>query len=167
MELETPLQCSGGCANCPRMRQCGAAVPPPAEPVVPASAPATTPASTGNGALDIFLRENPSRGILRIQAFRGNQAIPVKGVQVTVSHRLSDGTNYVFYSGVTDESGLVDAITLPAPVLQQSVEQGEPHPDADYDVTAQLPGFETVKAIVNIFPGIKTVQPVQLQLQED
>lgn len=166
MELDTPLQCSGGCANCPRMRQCGAAVPPPAEPVVAASAPVPMPASTGNGALDIFLRENPSHGILRIQAFRGNQAIPVKGVQVTVSHRLSDGTNYVVYSGVTDESGLVDAITLPAPVRQQSVEPGKPHPDADYDVTAQLPGFETVKAIVNIFPGIKTVQPVQLQLQE-
>lgn len=166
MELDTPLQCSGGCANCPRMRQCGAAVSQPAEPPAPSAIPALAPTPAGNAALEAFLLENPSRGVLRVQAFRGNQAIPVKDVHVTVSRKLSDGTDYVFYDGVTDESGLVDAISLPAPELQQSVEPGEPHPDAAYELIAEHPEFETVRATVNIFPGIKTVQPVQLRLQE-
>ena len=173
MEPDTPLQCSGGCANCPRRKQCAAAAPQPVEPTTPA-APPTTPAtppaapvapSSENAALEDFLKENPSRGVLRVQAFRGNQAIPVKGVDVTVSRRLRDGTNYVFYTGTTDESGLVDAIALPASERQQSVEPGEPHPDAAYQLVARHPEFETVTATVNIFPGIKTVQPVQLQLR--
>ena len=50
---------------------------------------------------------------------------------------------------------------------QQSVEPGEPHPDAAYQLVARHPEFETVTATVNIFPGIKTVQPVQLQLREE
>ena len=175
MEPDTPLQCSGGCANCPRRKQCAAAAPQPVEPTTPA-APPTTPAtppaapvapSSENAALEDFLKENPSHGVLRVQAFRGNQAIPVKGVDVTVSRRLRDGTNYVFYTGTTDESGLVDAIALPAPERQQSVEPGEPHPDAAYQLVACHPEFETVTATVNIFPGIKTVQPVQLQLREE
>ena len=120
-----------------------------------------------NAALEDFLKENPSRSVLRVQAFRGNQAIPVQGVDVTVSRKLRDGTNYVFYTGTTDESGLVDAIALPAPERQQSVEPGEPHPDAAYQLVARHPEFETVTATVNIFPGIKTVQPVQLQLREE
>ena len=167
MEPDTPLQCSGGCANCPRRKQCAAAAPQPVEPTTPA-APPTTPAtppaapvapSSENAALEDFLKENPSHGVLRVQAFRGNQAIPVKGVDVTVSWRLRDGTNYVFYTGTTDESGLVDAIALPAPERQQS--------DAAYQLVARHPEFETVTATVNIFPGIKTVQPVQLQLREE
>ena len=46
-------------------------------------------------------------------------------------------------------------------------EPGEPHPDAAYQLVARHPEFETVTATVNIFPGIKTVQPVQLQLREE
>lgn len=159
MEPDTPLQCSGGCANCPRMGQCGVAAPQPVEPT------ASTAPPSDNTALETFLKENPSRGVLRVQAFRGNQAIPVQGVDITVSRKLSDGTDHVFYTGTTDESGLVDAIALPAPELQQSVEPGEPHPDAAYQLVARHPEFEPVTATVNIFPGIKTVQPVQLQLR--
>ena len=89
MESDTPLQCSGGCANCPRRKQCAAA-PQPVEPTAPAAPPTTpttppaapTAPSSENAALEDFLKENPSRSVLRVQAFRGNQAIPVQGVDV-------------------------------------------------------------------------------------
>lgn len=162
MELEAPLQCGGGCANCPRMKQCGAAA---AEKTAAVFAPAEP--SSGNAALDDFLRANPKQGVLRVQAFRGNQAIPVAGVDVQVSRKLGDGTEYVFYTGTTDESGLMDAITLPAPDLSQSVQPDELYPDASYQLTAVHPEFVPVTVSVDIFPGIKTVQPVQLQLREE
>lgn len=161
MELDTPLQCGGGCANCPRMGQCAAAASQPAESPVPVSASSDSP------ALEEFLKANPKRGALRVQAFRGNQAIPVAGVHVKVSRKLSDGTVHVFYTGTTDESGLVDAVSLPAPDLEQSVQPNEPYPDATYDLVAEHPDFTLVSVVVDIFPGIKTVQPVQLQLREE
>ena len=94
MPTESYYPCSAGCANCPRRQQCAVSSP-----------------------LEVFLQENPYRGLLRIQAFRGPQTFPVQGVAVTVSHAFSDGSEYVFFTGTTDESGIIDAISLrrPAP----------------------------------------------------
>ena len=144
MQEETFRGCSGGCANCPRMQQCMASQTP----------------------LEAFLRANPDRGILRIQAFRGPQSIPVEGVKVTVRRDFDDGTSHVFYEGTTDESGLIDPIALPAPDRSQSLSPGDANPSATYLVRAEHPDFETVDATVDLYPGIKTVQPIQQQLKE-
>lgn len=144
MQEETFRGCSGGCATCPRMQQCMASQSP----------------------LDAFLRANPDRGVLRIQAFRGNQSIPVKGVQVTVRRDFDDGSSHVFYQGTTDESGLIDPISLPAPDRSQSLVPGDDNPSATYTVRAELAGFEPVESTVDLYQGIKTVQPIQLQLKE-
>ena len=144
MQEETFRGCSGGCANCPRMQQCMAA----------------------GTSLDAFLRANPDRGVLRIQAFRGNQSIPVQGVHVTVRRSFPDGTSHVFYEGTTDESGLIDPIVLPAPDRRQSLSPGIDNPSATYEVLAELAGFEPVKSTVDLYQGIKTVQPIQLQVKE-
>lgn len=61
-----------------------------------------------------FLNQNPAKGTLKIQAFTARQALPVPGVHVIVSKRIGD-ENHVFFEGTTDESGLIDDITLPAP----------------------------------------------------
>ena len=144
MQEETFRGCSGGCANCPRMQQCMASQSP----------------------LDAFLRANPDRGVLRIQAFRGPQSVPVQGVQVTVSRSFDDGSRHVFYEGTTDESGLIDPIILPAPDRSQSLTPGIANPSATYTVRAEFPGLEPVEATVDLYRGIKTVQPIQLQVKE-
>ena len=144
MQEETFRGCSGGCANCPRMQQCMAAQSP----------------------LDAFLRANPDRGVLRIQAFRGNQSIPVEGVHVTVRRTFDVGTSHVFYEGTTDESGLIDPISLPAPDRAQSLSPGDANPSATYEVLAEHPEFQPVTVTVDLYQGIKTVQPIQLQLKE-
>lgn len=144
MQEETFRGCSGGCANCPRMQQCMAAQTP----------------------LDAFLRANPKRGILRIQAFRGPQSVPVEGGRVTVSRSFDDGSSHIFYEGTTDRSGIIDPISLPAPELAQSLSPGDAHPSATYTVRAEYPGLEPVEATVDLYPGIKTVQPLQLQVKE-
>lgn len=63
-----------------------------------------------------FIKENPSRGSLRIRAFAASEAIPIKGLKVLVSTEY-DNNNIVFFEGETNESGIIEKITLPAPKL--------------------------------------------------
>ena len=142
MPTEPYYPCSAGCANCPRRAQC---------------------AETTD--LEHFLLENPTRGTLRIQAFRGPQTFPVPGLAVTVSHAFPDGSEYVFYTGTTDESGLIRSISLPAPERESSLKPDQPHPDAAYIIRAQIDGLAPMAFSVAIFPEIETVQPIQLRLE--
>ena len=152
MNMEPYYGCSGGCAHCPRMRQCQGTG-------TPAEVPAQEP---GKMSLEQFLRENPDQGILRIQAFRGPQSIPVEGVKVTVSRQL-DGGEHVFFAGTTDNSGLIDPIVLPAPARSQSLRPDDANPSATYTVRAEHPQFQPQEITVNLYQGIKTVQPLQLK----
>lgn len=63
-----------------------------------------------------FIKENPSRGSLRIRAYTASGAIPIKDLKVTISTEFQN-SNIIFYEGVTNESGLIDKISLPAPKL--------------------------------------------------
>jgi len=128
----------------------------------PAAAPQTAPSNSPD--MDQFLSENTEQGVLRVQAFRGQQTIPVPGVQVTVFCPL-EGGDVVLFQGETDESGILDPIILPAPQAGQSLAPGGQEPGAAYTLLAEAPGFVPFRGTVKIFPGIKTVQPIQLQLQ--
>ena len=63
-----------------------------------------------------FIKENPSRGSLRIRAYTASGAIPVKGLKVIISTEY-DNNNIIFYEGVTNESGLIEKVSLPTPKL--------------------------------------------------
>ncbi len=143
MQMETYAGCGAGCAGCPRRQLCFGRETP----------------------LEAFERDNPGQGTLRIQAFRGPQTLPVEGVQVVVSHTFADGTSHIYFTGVTDESGLIDSISLPAPALSQSLHPGDAHPSAVYTVRSKADGFVPMENTVDIFQGIKTVQPLQLRLE--
>lgn len=108
-----------------------------------------------------FLQENTRSGILRIQAFAGQQAIPVVGAQVTVSREFQDGMRE-FASGLTDENGVLDGIVLPAPnkILSESPTGEAPY--ATYDIRVSHPDYRTeIYQQVPIFDGIKSIQPVR------
>ncbi len=136
----------------------------------PIAAGSGTPAAMPQGApssspdMDQFLATNTEQGVLRVQAFRGRQAIPVPGVQVTVLCPLAGG-DVVLFRGETDESGIIDPINLPAPQASQSLSPGGQEPGAVYTLLAEVPGFVPFRGTVKIYPGVKTVQPIQLQLQ--
>ena len=61
-----------------------------------------------------FLEENPGRGFLKVRATSANDAVPVEGVNVIVSKKIGDN-NVIFFSGQTDESGMINGIVLPTP----------------------------------------------------
>ena len=61
-----------------------------------------------------FLKNNPGRGFLKIRATSASEAVPVEGVQITVSKEIGDN-NIIFFDGRTDESGMINGIILPTP----------------------------------------------------
>ncbi len=111
-----------------------------------------------------FLQQNPYIGRLKVQAFRGEQAYPVSGVQVTVTREFTDGVRQ-FFEGVTDRNGIIDGIELPAPARGNSLQAGGPANTAVYELTAQHPAYLTIRAQPEIYEGITAVQPLQLQLK--
>lgn len=124
-----------------------------------------TPAPpSASSAMDEYLERNCEQGILRVQAFRGQQAIPVEGVAVTVRCPI-DKEDVIFFEGYTDASGIIDPIMLPAPKTETSLAPDQNDPCSQYEIVAEHPEFETLTTLVMIFPGIKTIQPLQMHLK--
>lgn len=114
-----------------------------------------------NGTYAEFMRQNQSAGFLRIQAFAGPQTVPVSGAQVLVTHEFSDGTRR-FAAGETDESGILDGITLPAPSGALAQSPGSVLPYALYDIRVSHPDYRTeVYRQVPVFDSVKSIQPVR------
>ena len=66
-----------------------------------------------------FLKNNPGKGYLKIRAYQANQAIPVKGLKVLVNKKI-DGYNVNFFEGYTNESGVIENISLPSPKIDSN-----------------------------------------------
>ena len=111
-----------------------------------------------------FLAQNPYMGRLKVQAFRGNQAYPVSGVQVTITRAFTDGTR-LFFEGATDANGIIDGIELPAPSRENSLAAGGPPNTAVYDLVAQHPQYTTVTVQPEVYEGVTAIQPLQLMLK--
>ena len=124
----------------------------------------SAPNSAPNSAMDEYLEKYCEQGILRIQAFRGQQAIPVEGVHVTVRCPIG-GDQMVFFEGSTDSSGIIDPILLPAPKPETSLSPDLSDPCSEYEIIAEHPDFETLTSNVMVFPGVKTIQPLQMRLK--
>ncbi|MEI3123131.1 MAG: hypothetical protein V8S81_04915 [Oscillospiraceae bacterium] len=91
------------------------------------------------GPVDAFMQAHPERGALRIQVTAG--PFPVAGAQVEV-FRLFGQLRQVFYRGVTDQSGILQGIALPA--LPAAWSQSSDTADVsatDYQVTVRHPMF--------------------------
>ena len=63
--------------------------------------------------LSTFLQAHPDQGSLRVQVASGGGIFPVAGARVEVYRRFG-GQTHTFYRGLTDESGIVQGIALPA-----------------------------------------------------
>ncbi len=111
-----------------------------------------------------FLKNNKQKGTLRIQVAAANRSFPISNAKVTVSLKLKDGTREMF-EGLTDSSGIIDNIVLPAPELNlsQDPDSGGVMPFAVYTTTIEHPDFVNAKFInVPVFPGIESIQAVNL-----
>ncbi len=113
-----------------------------------------------------FLRENPRLGYLKIQAFSGRQSYPIEGVKVAVTKDFDDG-RVLFFEGITDPDGIIDGIELPAPPRENSLVFLTPDKTAVYDMTALFDGVAPQKSSVEIYEGIKSIQPIIIGAEDD
>ena len=112
-----------------------------------------------------FLDAHPEWGTLRVQVSTGRGLFPVEGARVEI-YRNFGPERTVFYEGVTDASGIVEDIRLPALPAgwSQSAETAGISGTA-YQVAVRHPQYGTVEGRpVTVFPRIETILAVSLEL---
>ena len=105
-----------------------------------------------------YLKDNPSTGFLRIRAYTANEAMPIKNLKVIVSKEI-DNYKIIFFEGDTDESGLIENISLPAPKLISN--NLEAPPKATYDIEAIYNNLSKIYK-ANIYENIHVVQNINI-----
>ena len=107
-----------------------------------------------------FMNKNSGRGFLKIRAYAASGAIPISNLKIVV--RTKYNSNFIiFYEGVTNESGLIDGISLPAPKLNPDNIDA---PEAIvYEIVATyIPNDETNIYRVNIYENVCVVQTINI-----
>ena len=107
-----------------------------------------------------FARENPEKGGLRIRAYAASEAIPISGLKVVVS-TMFDDNKIIFFDGYTNESGVIEKITLSAP-KEDDNNMSVPSKRV-YEIEATY-SKDNVKQIfhINVYPGICIVQTINI-----
>lgn len=108
-----------------------------------------------------FIKDNPDIGTLKVQAFTAYNSVPIADAEVMISKDI-DEYRIVFFRGVTDSSGIIDNIELPAP-LKSTVGSIEAPLYTVYNLTAIHTGFESIKQYsIGMFGGIKVIQYIKM-----
>lgn len=107
-----------------------------------------------------FMNANKGVGILKIRASAANSAIPISNLKITVL-KVIDNNNVIFYEGVTNESGVIENINLPAP--SSNISDLTVPESMTYDIIAIYNGDnirQTYK--VNIYDKIVVIQNINI-----
>lgn len=110
-------------------------------------------------SIEEFKKNNPGVGYLKIRAYAASGAIPVRGLNIVISNYI-DGKNIVFYEGKTNESGVIDKIALPAPLINSN-DLIIPN-SITYDLRAYIEGRVDKIYKVNIFDGVIVIQNISI-----
>lgn len=111
---------------------------------------------------DEFVHEYPGRGSLKIQTSVANEAFPIKDVLVDVD-LIYRGRRYTIYTDVTDESGIINNIVLPASPGSTSQSPQTVVNDPSYLISLYHPSFGTItNCAVTIHDRIETILPIAL-----
>lgn len=101
----------------------------------------------------LFIKENPGSGNLKIRVYAASEALPVSGLNIMVSSVIF-GKKIIFYNGVTDASGMIPTIKLPAPSLVDNLEIPK---TIKYDIEV----VENKKVFsINMYDGVCVVQNI-------
>ena len=105
-----------------------------------------------------FINENPSIGYLKIKAYSANEAVPISNLKIIVS-KVIDSNRVIFFEGSTNESGIIERIELPAPLLNPN------NLDAPLSTIYDIDSFYNNvdrKYSVRIFDNVYVVQTINV-----
>lgn len=107
-----------------------------------------------------FMRDFPSQGNLKIRAFSASEAIPITNLQIIISTEY-EGDKIIFFEGRTDNSGVIEKITLPAP--KQVTNNLEIPTKLTYEINAKNDiGTIDKKYIVNMYEDVCVIQNINI-----
>ena len=107
-----------------------------------------------------YLKQFPSRGGLRIRAYAASGAVPISGLKIEVSTIFNDN-KIIFFDGVTDESGLIERISLPAPTL--ALNNLDAPKKQTYNVLATyVPDNIEKNYPIDIYEGVTVLQNINI-----
>lgn len=109
-----------------------------------------------------FSKENPDIGYLKVEAFTAYRAVPIPDVEVVITKDIGNYKVF-FFQGITDSSGMITNIELPAPQAV-SISQPEGIPTYTvYDLTAIHQGYESIKKYgIGMFGGVSVIQYIKM-----
>ena len=104
-----------------------------------------------------------SYGQLEIRATKANGALPVKDAIVRIKG-AEEENRFIIYSVLTDIDGNTASMSLPTPSASISKDAGgEDIGYSSYDIEISKDGYyPKVIRSVPIFPGIKSIQPINM-----
>jgi len=107
-----------------------------------------------------FISLNSGKGNLKVRAYAASEALPISGLAIEVSTMI-DNYKVIFFEGVTDDSGMITNLSLPAPVINQD---NLIIPEAiTYEIKAtSLIDNTTQIFTINMYDGICAVQNINL-----
>lgn len=109
---------------------------------------------------DDFIKENDDIGNLKVQVFTAYGAIPIENTNIVVYKDIEE-YRVIFFQGVTDSSGIISDIVLPAPMMVKSNEDVPVY--TIYNMTAFNTGYETLKNFsIGMLGGVNVIQYVKM-----
>lgn len=101
-------------------------------------------------------------GQLQVRVTEERTMRPVPGAGIEISYEGDPDSEIRQYT--TDESGMTEIITLPAPAEQYSTQFSEEQPYAEYTIRVRAEGYEDMEvAGTEILPGVTAIQEIRMQ----
>ncbi len=117
------------------------------------------PESAPEESADPAMPKRAYTGIIRVHVATAQGAKPVAGAAVLITH-ITAGEPELISLQTTDQSGNIEAVTVPAP--PPSADQRHPE-SCLYDITAQAAGYYREHSTdVPVFPNVTSVQNFDL-----
>lgn len=105
-----------------------------------------------------FIKDNSEVGYLKIRAYAASGAVPISGLRIVVSKNIGNN-KIIFFDGTTNESGIIEKISLPAPKLDPN-DLDVPN-KITYDINATYNNINNLFKI-NIYEKIRVVQNISI-----
>ncbi len=103
-----------------------------------------------------------ANGYLTLRTYASDAQLPVEGAAISVTQQEPGGSRLIAQR-ITDESGRIPLIPIPAPAKSESLAPGNVQPWTSVDITADHPDYDRVLLEnVQIFPDIITQQNIEL-----
>ena len=112
-----------------------------------------------------FKKENDDIGNLKVQVFTAYGAIPIQDTNIVVYKDIEE-YRVIFFQGITDSSGIISNISLPAPKMVSSNEETPIY--TIYNMTAFNTGYESLKSfVIGMLGGVNVIQYVKMMTSID